>query len=103
MKAVISFSGTLSEDLLLQALRHRDPEVREVALTSLPEKLDLKLLEAVQTLAGDNDPKVRFHCALALGGLGTGVESALAEIARRDGGDKWTRAGVLGSAGGIEP
>lgn len=97
-----SFSGTLSEDLLLQALRHRDPEVREVALTSLPEKLDLKLLEAVQSLAGDNDPRVRFHCALALGGLGAGVESALAEIAQRDGADKWTRAAVLGSAGGLE-
>ena len=99
------YTGTLSDALLLRALRHRDPEVREVALTILPEKLDAELMTAVQSLATDNDPKVRFHCALAFGGmagLGAGIESRLAEIARRDGSDKWTRAAVLGSAGGIE-
>jgi putative membrane-bound dehydrogenase-like protein len=96
------YTDSLREPLLLRALRHRDPEVREVALAMLPATVDAELRIAVHSLAKDIDPKVRFHCALALGGLGAGAEDALVEIARRDGGDKWTRAAVLGSAGGRE-
>ncbi len=96
------YTNSLEETLLLRALRHRDPEVREVALGMLPSALNPELKSVVQSLAKDIDPKVRFHCALALGGLGAGIEEPLAEIARRDGADKWTRAAVLGSAGGLE-
>ena len=88
-------TNSLDESLLLQALRHREAAVREVALTLLPSKITPVLTDAVQQLANDIDGKVRFRTALALGALGSASEQALASLARRDGKDKWTSAAIL--------
>lgn len=45
--------------------------------------------------ASDTDAHVRFACALALGEIPDGRAMALAQIARRDGADRWMRAAVL--------
>jgi putative membrane-bound dehydrogenase-like protein len=51
-------------------------------------------------LATDEDARVRFRTALALGEVADArAVDALAAIARRDGGDAWTRAAVLSSIG----
>ncbi len=57
------------------------------------------LLDRVADLAADPDDAVRFQTALALAASKTAAASrALAEIARRDVDDPWTRLAVLSSA-----
>ncbi|WP_414661803.1 PVC-type heme-binding CxxCH protein [Horticoccus sp. 23ND18S-11] len=60
-----------------------------------------EVLPALLATARDDDPRVRFCGALALGGATeAAVIPALATIALRDGEDRWTRAAVLSGIGG---
>ncbi len=91
---------------LLPLLRSPDAGVREVALELAAPRLggDEDLARAVTSLSADPDPRVRFACALALGEMeaAKATDEALAEIARRGAGDRWTRAAVISSARGRE-
>jgi putative membrane-bound dehydrogenase-like protein len=93
--------GGLDEPTALAGLNDSNPEVRAsivpaaAALFASSAKVAAKIL----LLAGDADPQVRFHVALALGNWDdprAGV--ALAQLARRDGQDPWMRAAILSSA-----
>ncbi|MHA3771245.1 PVC-type heme-binding CxxCH protein [Verrucomicrobiota bacterium sgz303538] len=87
----------LDKATLSAALRHSDAGVREFALRIAPANID------ITKLAQDEDARVRFQCALALGEVhGDERARALAEIARRDSGDRWTRAAILSSSSGVE-
>ncbi|MBI4626480.1 MAG: c-type cytochrome [Verrucomicrobia bacterium] len=92
----------LSPAMITAALRDRDPGVREQGLW-LAEKRAAQSGEIVASLlpmAQDADARVRFVAALVLGGLeDSRVVAALASIAVRDGGDRWTRAAVLSGIG----
>ena len=56
--------------------------------------------ERTANLTGDGDPRVRFQAALSLGAWDDDrLVPALAEIARRDAGDKWARIAIGSSAG----
>lgn len=57
--------------------------------------------ELLLTAARDEDARVRFAAALELGSWAEArAVGALAEIAARDGADRWTRAAVLSGIGG---
>lgn len=61
-----------------------------------------EVLAAMVALADDPDPRVRHHAALAAGDLPREVRAPmLARIARRDAGDRWTRAAIVSSAGDV--
>ena len=94
----------LSEAILLRALRHSDAGVREVAARLAARQLATSnILSRVRALADDPAPRVRFQCALTLGGSASPrTTDALARIATRDGADRWTRAAVLSSVAGRE-
>jgi putative membrane-bound dehydrogenase-like protein len=90
---------------LLPRLSDSNAGVREGALVGSEPFLaeSPSLVEEVLRLADDPDPRVRFHCALALGEVGEGrALEALGRIARRDGGDRWTVAAILTSIAGRE-
>ena len=58
-----------------------------------------RLFQKVLALAGDQDPRVRFRVALALGETkGRGALPGLARIAGKDTGDFWIRNAVLSSS-----
>jgi putative heme-binding domain-containing protein len=108
--SLLSLQGALDESRLLIGLRSPNPGVREAALKLTEPRLGVStnLQAQVLQLADDADARVRFQCALALGELGREPTlsgqwlRALARIALRDNGDKWTRAAVLSSATGRE-
>ena len=85
-----------------------DPEagVREQAVL-LAQELGEESEEIVQMLvatATDENARVRFTAALALGALeGPQVTPALATIAAQDGDDRWVRAAVLSGVGSRLP
>ena len=111
----------LTDDLLRSALGHLAAPVRESALQLVEGRLarDQSWLADVLSLAGDDDARVRFEAAIALGAAGDGpaspsprgehqpvagdVTAALAQIADRDSSDRWTRAAVFSSLTGREP
>lgn len=112
---LLEILGGLNEAILADALRSSETSVRENAAPLAEPKLtaSTNLLALVLKLADDPDPRVRFHCALALGSAGFPVESdqdlpsrpsvvadVLARIAARDSNDRWTRAAILSSANG---
>jgi putative heme-binding domain-containing protein len=107
---LLSALGALDEAQMLIALNSRRARVQEVALTLVEPKLPAltNLHAGVLRLATDLDPRVRFQCALVLGGLLRAPDSTedalpvLAGIATRDAADKWTRAAVLSSSAGHE-
>lgn len=87
--------GALSESDLSVALSDQSAGIREHAL-KLTRSDFVSLREKVIALAGDQEKRVRFQAAFALGDFeGEGVADALAEIAVRDGSDAWMQRAVL--------
>jgi putative membrane-bound dehydrogenase-like protein len=85
---------------LEHALNDPVPGVREQALRLAEEHLaeSAKLRAAVVALVDDPSPRVRFQLAFTLGAGNTPeTVMALARIARRDAGDRWTQTAVLSS------
>jgi putative membrane-bound dehydrogenase-like protein len=92
--------GALDDIDLRNGLGDKHPAVREHALQLAEPRLKSSpdLTSQVLKLAYDLDPRVRFHCALALGESNDRAAiAALARIATRDAEDRWTRAAVLSS------
>lgn len=93
----------LPEAVVVAGLRDATPGVREHALGLAADLLPRSpgLLAPMLAGAMDTEARVRFACALALAGSGDArVVGALAEIAARDGDDRWTRAAVLSGVHG---
>ena len=97
--------GALEDEDLLPAFKDPEPGVREQAARLSEAQLTsgaavIAVIDPLTGLAKDPDPMVRFQAALSLGGIpeqdSSGLD-ALAEIAVRDAGDRWTRAAVLSS------
>ncbi|HTU20947.1 MAG TPA: PVC-type heme-binding CxxCH protein [Gemmataceae bacterium] len=94
---------SLTEEDIARALKDAEPGVREQALRLAEERLPAspKLRAAVAALADDPSPRVRFQLAFTLGaGDSPEIVKALARIARRDAGDRWTQTAVLSSVHG---
>jgi len=109
----------VSDDLLERALGHTAAGVRENAIMIAATRLgsSSRLTERVLALADDQDARVRFQAAIALGpppadalsgpdsarpaGAAASADArriaALARIAARDGHDRWLRAAVFSS------
>lgn len=98
----------LPDRTLLSGLYHPEAGVREYALRLAEKRLRTSpaLLPAVLELAGDEDARVRFQAALALGFAtperADVVLPALARVAMLDGRDRWARAAILSSMNGYE-
>jgi putative membrane-bound dehydrogenase-like protein len=94
--------GKLSIDRIEKALGDAHPLVREQALIlSEPHlKASQSLRDAVLRLVKDDSPRVRFQLAFTLGEMPAGARAAkaLAELARRDGGNVWMQTAILTSA-----
>ncbi len=94
--------GGLSLATVQAALRDPDARVREQGV-QLASELATKapgLSDGLIAAGRDEDARVRFLAALALGSLeGPAATDALARIAVRDGEDRWTRAAVLSGIG----
>ncbi len=92
--------GVLEDADIVRAMRDGLASVRENGVRLAERRIpgSPRLIDAVLPLAGDVDPRVRLHVALALGAADDprGID-ALAAIARRDGSDRWVRAAVLSS------
>ncbi|MBE7536939.1 MAG: c-type cytochrome [Opitutaceae bacterium] len=89
---------SLSPSVIASRLKDPVGGVREqaVILGGEATKAAPWLLDPLLEKAGDADPRVRFLCALVLGDQpDPRATDALAAIALRDGGDRWTRAAVL--------
>jgi putative membrane-bound dehydrogenase-like protein len=95
--------GALDPDLVLAALSDSELHVRELAL-QLAEpfcKVEARVQDRLEELAGDPDPLVRYQAAFSLGELpGTKPSKALAALAVRDGADSWMRVAILSSVSG---
>jgi putative membrane-bound dehydrogenase-like protein len=90
--------GELTDELLLAAMGHREPAVRQTAALLAEPRLSANaaLLEAVLALASDPDPHARYQAALSLGGQeDPRVGEALVRIAEAQGDDRWTRTAIL--------
>ena len=94
---VASGLGVLSDETILISLDDTSPRVREQALALADSRLAVSpiLRPKVLLLAKDSDARVRFHAALAIGGLASneGVP-ALASAAIADSKDVWMRQAV---------
>jgi putative membrane-bound dehydrogenase-like protein len=91
----------LDEPSALAGLTDAQAEVRESVIEAARPLLNTspKVAASVLGLAGDPEPRVRFRVALLLGDWDDSrAGEALAQIARRDGGDSWMRAAILSSA-----
>lgn len=99
---VLRAYDALDSPILKTALIDQEAGVREQA-TRLAGKLAQKQPELLPLLVATvRDPgvRVRFQGALALGSLtGEGVVLGLAQVAAKDGGDRWARAAVLSGIG----
>ena len=96
--------GALKEAHLVQALADSSPGVRVHAVQLAERRFgrSRSLFRKVLALAEDDDPKVRFRVALALGQVGDRRPiSGLVRIAERDSRDRWTRNAVLSSSSEI--
>ncbi len=92
-------------DSLKLALHHRDPGVREIGLQLAEGRLTHgdTLMGEIVARADDENPRVRFQCALALGATTDSRKvPALARIALAGVDDRWTRAAVFSSIAGRE-
>ncbi|WP_169979963.1 PVC-type heme-binding CxxCH protein [Tautonia rosea] len=97
---LLEHAGELDEETLLGFLCDDHPRLREQGTLLAEHRLleDGKLRDAVIALADDEDARVRFQAALALGFVDDDVIlDPLATIARLGANDRWTRAAV-GSA-----
>ncbi|HEY7314851.1 MAG TPA: PVC-type heme-binding CxxCH protein [Gemmataceae bacterium] len=93
----------LTDEDIEHALKDAEPGVREQALRLSDERLRIsaKLRDAVAALADDPAPRVRFQLAFTLGASDTPeTVRALAGVARKDAGDRWTQTAVLSSTHG---
>jgi len=93
--------GALAENDLLAGLADGSPRVREhaVRLAVMHANPSPQVVERLLALAGDEDARVRFQVAFALGETGDPRRAgALAGIAARDFDDAWLRAAVLSSS-----
>ena len=93
--------GELDESTALATLADARPEVRINAVQAARPLLNTmpRVGEAVAHLADDADAEVRLRVALALGDWeDRRAGEALARLARRPGGDGWSRAAILSSA-----
>ncbi|MCI0460328.1 MAG: hypothetical protein L0Z62_25525, partial [Gemmataceae bacterium] len=95
--------GALTPQVALRGLGDAHPRVREHALIVV-EKLAASAPAVAAKLAGmtaDADVRVRYQLAFSLGELPSGPQrnSALVQLARRDGGEKWVRLALLSSLG----
>jgi putative membrane-bound dehydrogenase-like protein len=90
--------GALDGETLLRAFESEQADVRIQAVRLTEGRLarSAELARVVRTLANDDDVRVRFQVALALGELqGRAPLEALARIARRDAEDEWVRLAML--------
>ncbi|MEW4568478.1 PVC-type heme-binding CxxCH protein [Tautonia sp. JC769] len=97
---LLEHAGELDGETLLGLLGDDHPRIREQGALLVERRLagERELLDAVIDLADDDDARVRFQAALALGFVDDDVIlDPLATIARLGAGDRWTRAAV-GSA-----
>jgi putative membrane-bound dehydrogenase-like protein len=103
----------IPDELLRRTLGHPAVPVREHALQLTEPRLAAGPSWLVDVLprADDEDARVRFQAAIALGeadvkavdrSTGDAVAAALARIANRDGSDRWLRAAVFSSLAGRE-
>jgi putative membrane-bound dehydrogenase-like protein len=117
---LLEANAALGDNLIRLALKHGSPPVREHALRRAEPRLAgaARWLADVLPLVDDENARVRFQAAIALGAAGAGVESppeegaaahthdtvtaALARIAARDGADRWMRAAVFSAIAGRE-
>ena len=102
VNALWSLEGlkALRDEEIIIALSDTVPQVRALAVQLAAQRLNGSpaLLEEVVSLASDDDPRVRFQVALALGESNAPqVEGSLLSIARRDAADRWIRTAVLSS------
>ena len=94
--------GALDVKLILEALEHPTPGVRENALKLAEPRLagEPALAAAVSKMTGDPDATVRFQLAFTLGELpGADRLDALARVARLGARDADQRAAALSSVG----
>lgn len=94
----LSALGAIEPAQIVAGLKDAEPRVRENAVR-LAEDLarqNAEVGKALLAMANDPDAMVRYQVALSLGGWDAPEAlDALAAIAQRDGGDRWTRAAVL--------
>ena len=96
--------GALRDTHLARALSDPSPGVRVHAVQLAEGRFgrSRSLFRWVLALAKDENPKVRFRTALALGQLpNRRAISGLVRIAERDSADRWTRNAVLSSSSEI--
>jgi len=96
----------LEDSLIFGALKDPVSGVREQALRLAEGRLaaNAELRKAVTSLAGDEDPRVRFQLAFTLGESDAPeVGDALAKILRRDAADNWTQLAILSSSSRTAP
>jgi putative membrane-bound dehydrogenase-like protein len=92
--------GALSDGDIAAALDDPAAGVREHGVQLGESRLVMSplLRQKVGVLAQDPSPRVRFQVALTLGSVqDPAAVAALAEVARRDAGDEWTRSAILSS------
>lgn len=105
MHALHALRGLKALDLALVevALNDKHPRVREHALKLIETFAESKAAidwPKVARLADDPDSRVRYQLAFALGaGDFPGKSEALAQIASKDGANKWIQAALMSSAG----
>ena len=93
--------GALTDEDVAQGLADPSPGVRTHAIEHAEARLarSRQLFQKVFKLAGDENPRVRFRVALALGeSRDRQVIDGLVRIARKDSGDRWIRNAVLSSS-----
>ena len=92
--------GALRESDLSAALSDQEPRVREHALR-LAEPLcknETRIQKRMEEMIRDNDPLVRYQLAFSLGALpGTKPAGAIADLAVREGADRWMRMAIVSS------
>ncbi len=103
MHALWSLKGlrALTDEDVAQGLADPSPEVRIHAVEHAEARIarSKRLFETVFKLAGDENPRVRFRVALALGeSRDRRVIDGLVRIAQMDSGDRWVRNAVLSSS-----
>ena len=103
MHALWSLKGlkALRDEDVAQGLADPSPGVRTHAIEHAETRLNRSkhLFEKVLELAGDENPRVRFRVALALGeSKDRRVIDSLVRIAKTDSGDRWIRNSVLSSS-----
>ena len=117
---ILATAGPVAETVLDFLSVHPEGALRDVSLglSDAGGMLSQERVERSLKLSGDTDPRVRFQAALSLGSLPAAtlqqeepwrtsrvserVAEALAEIGRRGGTDRWTRAAVLAATRGRE-